>query len=408
MKIFLLLLLFPLCSIAQPPSSTDITGAWSGFMNTSQKKLPYEIVISDSSGVLTGFSKVVFNIKGEEYSIVKSLIITNESGKYTLEEDKVLFDNIQDDAPKKVRQITTVSFEGSGKVPLLNGSFKTKVIKGQRVASGDISLHKVLEADSSKLLAELDDLQLSGNLSFHQPKKEAPKSIEIKKDPVEEEPTLALNANKTAATPMAGNRPGSKQPETINSKGKKVTVARIPTIVKTAPVPSKPANEPTGSIAKNNPATKPVVSNPETKQPVPANTPLPVAAKKPAQQSVAFVTDIGKRSIETIQTVYFKTDSLTLSLYDNGEVDGDTVSVIFNGKMILEKQGLSTKAIRKTIYITPEMGDSMQMVMYAENLGSIPPNTGLLILKDGNDRYEIRFSGDMNKNAAIIFKKRKE
>jgi hypothetical protein len=45
--------------------------------------------------------------------------------------------------------------------------------------------------------------------------------------------------------------------------------------------------------------------------------------------------------------------------------------------------------------------------MYAENLGSIAPNTGLLVVKDGSNQYEVRFSGDLQKNAAIIFKRRK-
>jgi hypothetical protein len=46
--------------------------------------------------------------------------------------------------------------------------------------------------------------------------------------------------------------------------------------------------------------------------------------------------------------------------------------------------------------------------MYAENLGSLPPNTGLLVLQYDNKRQEIRFSGDLNKNAAINFKEKKE
>jgi hypothetical protein len=45
--------------------------------------------------------------------------------------------------------------------------------------------------------------------------------------------------------------------------------------------------------------------------------------------------------------------------------------------------------------------------MYAENLGRIPPNTGLLTLMDGEDRYDIRFSGDFQKNSAIILKRKR-
>ena len=117
--------------------------------------------------------------------------------------------------------------------------------------------------------------------------------------------------------------------------------------------------------------------------------------------------DVAKRKIETIESVYYKSDSLVLSLFDNGEVDGDTVSVLMNGKVIMPWVGLSTKAVRKTIYITKDMPDSILLVMYAENLGSIPPNTGLLVVRDGESSYDIFFSGDMKKNAAILLRRKK-
>ena len=117
--------------------------------------------------------------------------------------------------------------------------------------------------------------------------------------------------------------------------------------------------------------------------------------------------DVNKRITSTIQTVYYEQDSLLLTLYDNGDVDGDTVSVLMNGKVIMPMVGLSTRAVRKTIAITKETPDSIQLIMYAENLGSIPPNTGLLVVHDGEDIYEIRFSGDYQKNAAIVFRRKK-
>jgi hypothetical protein len=66
------------------------------------------------------------------------------------------------------------------------------------------------------------------------------------------------------------------------------------------------------------------------------------------------------------------------------------------------------RAINKTIYLTPDMGDSLSVVMYAENLGSIPPNTGLLVIRDATRIYEIRFSGDLQKNSAIILVRKKK
>jgi len=118
--------------------------------------------------------------------------------------------------------------------------------------------------------------------------------------------------------------------------------------------------------------------------------------------------DIEKRKIETIRTVEISQDSLVFSLYDNGTVDGDTVSVLMNGKVIWPRVGLLERAINKTIYLTPEMGDTISIVLYAENLGSIPPNTGLLVIREASKIYEIRFSGDLNKNSGIILIRKKK
>ncbi len=118
--------------------------------------------------------------------------------------------------------------------------------------------------------------------------------------------------------------------------------------------------------------------------------------------------DIQNRKIETIRTVEISQDSLVFSLYDNGVVDGDTVSVLLNGKVIWPRVGLLERAKNKTIYLTPDMGDSISIIMYAENLGSIPPNTGLLVIREAQRIYEIRFSGDLNKNAEIILVRKKK
>lgn len=134
----------------------------------------------------------------------------------------------------------------------------------------------------------------------------------------------------------------------------------------------------------------------------------PAANLAPANKSIAANIDLSKRKIETIEHLYIKSDSLQMTLYDNGEVDGDTVSIILNGVTIVSKQGLDVKPFTKSFYLTPDLGDTLQFVMYAENLGSIAPNTGLLILNFDNQRHEIRFSGDLNKNAAIKLIRRKE
>ena len=141
----------------------------------------------------------------------------------------------------------------------------------------------------------------------------------------------------------------------------------------------------------------------------------PAAAENPAKDLTAVkvpkiiepAAEVAIRKTEVIRTIDFKSDSLTLVLYDNGIVDGDTVSVVLNGEVIIPKQGLAEQAYRKVIKIPPGLGDSLLLVIYAENLGSIPPNSGLLIIEDGSDRQEIAFEGDLKKSSAVQLRRKR-
>lgn len=113
----------------------------------------------------------------------------------------------------------------------------------------------------------------------------------------------------------------------------------------------------------------------------------------------------GRISIPS-ETIYFKSDSLSIALYDNGEVDGDTVSVIINDEMFIAKQGLKSSAFRKTFYVPQQDTDSLLVVLYAENLGKYPPNTGLLQIKDGEEIFYVRFKADLDRNAAIVLRRK--
>jgi hypothetical protein len=81
--------------------------------------------------------------------------------------------------------------------------------------------------------------------------------------------------------------------------------------------------------------------------------------------------------------------------------------MVLNGRIIAEKIKLTTNAFRITIPTRIAQNDSLMLIMQAESLGLIPPNTGLLIIQDGATRYEIRFEGDMQRSSAVILKRKK-
>jgi len=217
----------------------------------------------------------------------------------------------------------------------------------------------------------------------------------IKKD----EPVF-VQTNEVEIKPTA--QPVNTKPSTPNN-----TVAAKPIITE-----PKVANQNTAAVQPIVQKTEPTVINnnkPETQKVNPRvaqTTTVPITSKKDEFVAKPLPSVVTTRKSETIQNLYFHGDSLVLSLYDNGMVDGDTVSVFFNGNPIISKQQLKVSAFKKTIYITPEM-DSVELVLFADNLGSIPPNTGLLTVRDGDQTFNVRFSADLQKNASIVLTRKK-
>jgi hypothetical protein len=247
----------------------------------------------------------------------------------------------------------------------------------------------------------------------------------------EKEKTIALVTEKNINNPKVEtikeetiNKPAIAQPqkeiEKIKSPEKPSVVINEKAVTeknKVAIIEKNPTQPKAEIVKKEQPKNDTVVLNKEknktlpgieTKKEMPGLFSQQNEISKNEIQVVPAAADIATRKIETIQTVEITQDSLVLSLFDNGVVDGDTVSVLINGKVIWPRVGLLVKATNKTIYLTPDMGDSIFVVMYAENLGSIPPNTGLLVIRDGGIDHEIRFSGDLKKNSAIILKRIKK
>jgi hypothetical protein len=118
------------------------------------------------------------------------------------------------------------------------------------------------------------------------------------------------------------------------------------------------------------------------------------------------VQQVMERKITPTRNIPFESDSLQITLYDNGVVDGDTVSIFMNNALIFPRVGLSDKPFTRTVS-TKGYPDSILLVMFADNLGSIPPNTGLMIIYDGKKRYEVYYSSDLQTNDAVILRRKK-
>ncbi|MBZ5856280.1 hypothetical protein [Flavihumibacter profundi] len=98
-------------------------------------------------------------------------------------------------------------------------------------------------------------------------------------------------------------------------------------------------------------------------------------------------------------------DSVRISFYDNGDIDGDSISVFLNGNPVLEKQMISAKAL--TIYVKLDPNREFNDVaMFAENLGRIPPNTALMVIYDGETPQEIFLTSNLTQNGSVRIRKK--
>ena len=114
-----------------------------------------------------------------------------------------------------------------------------------------------------------------------------------------------------------------------------------------------------------------------------------------------------QRENVVLEEIEVETDSVRVDIYDNGEVDGDSVSLFFNDKLLASTQRLSTKSIHMDVKLDSTR-EYNELAMFADNLGSIPPNTALMIVYDGSKRYEVRLSSNLSQNGVLRIKRKKK
>lgn len=108
------------------------------------------------------------------------------------------------------------------------------------------------------------------------------------------------------------------------------------------------------------------------------------------------------RKAELVREIRVDTGTIRLDFYDNGQIDGDTISVYGNGIPIVMGKRLTTKPVTITIRIDLNRQEQ-EIIMVGENLGSIPPNTALMIVNAGDKRYQLYLTSDEKKNAMVRF-----
>jgi len=139
-------------------------------------------------------------------------------------------------------------------------------------------------------------------------------------------------------------------------------------------------------------------------------TPLPAQAAPIADpvrdDSKVIAETFSKRKEVLARTLDVESDSIRLSFYDNGEIDGDSISVFVNHRVVLTHQELASRALTMYLHLDSTL-EVNEISMFAENLGKYPPNTALMVITDGKNRYEVFMSSSLTENATIKIKRKK-
>jgi WD40 repeat protein len=150
--------------------------------------------------------------------------------------------------------------------------------------------------------------------------------------------------------------------------------------------PAKP--EPVKLIIDTTPKIQPVVTKPKTDQQVIMN----------AENVPEYI--LGRKVITSLQVEVTK-PNLSIYVYDNSYVDGDTMSLFFNGQWILDHYGVTKKKQLVELNFTPNTNN--YVVLFANNMGKSPPNTAAIEFDDGKSMRFFKLSSDLKSCSAINF-----
>ena len=102
-----------------------------------------------------------------------------------------------------------------------------------------------------------------------------------------------------------------------------------------------------------------------------------------------------------IKRIISSESEIKVELFDNGTIDNDTISLYHNNEQVIKKGKLNYQPLTYS-FNCGNAAVSHELILVAENLGEIPPNTAIMVVTIGKKRQEIFLTSDEKKNAKII------
>lgn len=408
------------CSLAL--GAQNLTGIWRGYFGSSsglykgdtrQEMYKYEVQIDQQSnnalkGVTYSYQSTVFYGKATLQGIytvqTKNLILK----ELVLEELKIA------DKSEPCLMTCYLEYSKMGNLEVLQGTFisvnaKSKIDCG----SGKVYLERVKESDF-----ELEPFLAKKNgFSSKRGKDSVKPPITVQKTTPNNKSSATTPKNnttkapvKTQSAPPANKKasPATQIPLTQrnNSTAQKKPVTRPATnTTKSTPKTTKPVQK----EEVNNTIQPPVTNNWKQDAAITtrkADTPI-VKWEQPSTLRGPIPKVLLERENNLIKTIYTNEQVATVEIFDNGTIDNDTISLYHNNKLVISQAKLTYTPLRLKIDCS---GDNKrhELIMVAENLGEIPPNSALMVITAGKKRYEVFLISNEQRNAKVVIEYKAE
>ncbi|OYZ03006.1 MAG: hypothetical protein B7Y37_00770 [Sphingobacteriia bacterium 28-36-52] len=354
-------LMLSICSSAQ-----KITGIWRGYFSSSnglyregiqEEMYKYEIQIDQQpnnglKGVTYSYKSTVFYGKASFQGIY------NVKTKTIILKENSLIDLKIGDKSEPCLMTCYLDYSKMGKLEVLQGTFISINIKDKGdCGNGKIYLERVPDSDFEKE-------------AFLSKKNSSPNK----------------SATKKVAKPIAPN-----PKPTITNKANTLTNKIKPKIPNL-----KPATPSTKDLLQEQNNTK--VEEPPVQPHIKREH---IETQGREKRTVPVPKVLQERENKLVKTIVVDEENIQVDLFDNGTIDNDTISVFHNNKQIIKHGRLAFNPISIKIKCSTE--DNLhELVVVAENLGEIPPNTALMVITAGKKRYEVFLTSNESRNAKVV------
>jgi hypothetical protein len=129
---------------------------------------------------------------------------------------------------------------------------------------------------------------------------------------------------------------------------------------------------------------------------------IPFALPRKKKDSAQLKNLMGRETPVVATIPVHGMDTVRVELYDNGEIDGDSVSLYLNNELLLQHYRLTAESKVLLVPIDKSLPVN-RLILFAENLGRLPPNTALMEVTVHGKTYELFLSTDYKRNACVEF-----